>query len=236
MSDKRTDVHDKAVFVDPMEEETPETISSTKLKEHNIDVPCNSQEEKDTPKGYSINDIDNLCDLIDGLCCPGCKKSGLSLSQAKKQGFAIKYVVSCVCGHNIDLWSSKKPPKVRTIEVNQRLVYAMRRCGKGYRGLKMFAALAGLLAPMSNSTYDKVMKNVHCAIKDVAKDIMKESANELCMQKDPDNSSVVDVGVSCDGTWQRRGFSSLNGAVAVISIDTGKILDVEVMSRYCNVC
>ena len=141
MFDKRTDVQDEAVVADPMEEETaveetPETISSTKLKEHNIDVPCNSQEEKDTPKGYSI------IDMASRTCCPGCKKSGLSLSQAIKQGFAIKYVVSCICGHNIDLWSSKKPPKVRTFEVNQCLVYAMRRCGKGYHGVKNVCSLS----------------------------------------------------------------------------------------------
>ena len=32
--------------------------------------------------------------------------------------------------------------------------------------------------------------------------------------------------VSCDGTWQRRGFSFLNGCVTAISMDTVKILDV----------
>ena len=33
----------------------------------------------------------------------------------------------------------------------------------------------------------------------------------------------VDTGVSVDGSWQRRGFSSLNGVVTVISIENGKI-------------
>ncbi|GFT70552.1 hypothetical protein TNCV_1133151 [Trichonephila clavipes] len=32
---------------------------------------------------------------------------------------------------------------------------------------------------------------------------------------------------SVDGTWQRRGHSSLNGCVAVLSIDTGKVLDLD---------
>ena len=58
---------------------------------------------------------------------------------------------------------------------------------------------------------------------------MKESANELRLLKDPGNASIVDVGISCDGTWQRRGFSSLNGAVVCMSIDTGNVLDVEVL-------
>ena len=42
--------------------------------------------------------------------------------------------------------------------------------------------------------------------------------------------------MSVDGTWQKRGFSSLNGVVAVISIDNGKVIDVEPMSRYCREC
>ena len=45
-----------------------------------------------------------------------------------------------------------------------------------------------------------------------------------------------DTGVSVDGTWQRRGFSSLNGAVAAISMVNGKILDLETLTRYCQGC
>ncbi|GFV69086.1 uncharacterized protein TNCV_2929151 [Trichonephila clavipes] len=39
-----------------------------------------------------------------------------------------------------------------------------------------------------------------------------------------------------DGTWQRRGYTSMNGCVAAISVDTGKVLDIEVMSSYCPTC
>ncbi|GFX75447.1 uncharacterized protein TNCV_2547181 [Trichonephila clavipes] len=39
-----------------------------------------------------------------------------------------------------------------------------------------------------------------------------------------------------DGSWQRRGHMSLNGCVSVISIDTGKILVLEVMTQYCKMC
>ena len=47
---------------------------------------------------------------------------------------------------------------------------------------------------------------------------------------------MTDIGVTVDGTWQKRGFSSLNGVVAVISITNGKVLDVESMSRHCKSC
>ena len=44
----------------------------------------------------------------------------------------------------------------------------------------------------------------------------------------------MNCAVSCDGTWKRRGFSSLNGCVATISMDTGKILDVEPLSKFAT--
>ena len=48
--------------------------------------------------------------------------------------------------------------------------------------------------------------------------------------------SIIDTAVSVDGSWQRRGFSSLNGVVTAISRDTSKILDCELMSRSCKAC
>ncbi|GFY16229.1 uncharacterized protein TNCV_2348741 [Trichonephila clavipes] len=39
--------------------------------------------------------------------------------------------------------------------------------------------------------------------------------------------------VAVDGTWQKRGYTSLNGVVTVTSIDTGKGIDVDILSKYC---
>ncbi|GFY12221.1 uncharacterized protein TNCV_4935101 [Trichonephila clavipes] len=50
------------------------------------------------------------------------------------------------------------------------------------------------------------------------------------------SNSFTECGISIDGTWQRRGYSSLNGCVSAISVDTGKILDIEVMTQYCHIC
>ena len=64
---------------------------------------------------------------------------------------------------------------------------------------------------------------------------MKEAACELRKLSqqltDEEGDGLVDVGVSCDGSWARRGFSSLFGLVAVISVDTGKILVYHILSK-----
>lgn len=46
----------------------------------------------------------------------------------------------------------------------------------------------------------------------------------------------MDVSVSCDSTWQRRGYSSNNSIVSVISVDSGKNLAREVMNKVCKAC
>ena len=42
--------------------------------------------------------------------------------------------------------------------------------------------------------------------------------------------------VTFDGTWHKRGFSSLYGVAAVIDVLTGYVLDFEVLSKFCHVC
>lgn len=45
-----------------------------------------------------------------------------------------------------------------------------------------------------------------------------------------------DIGISADGTWRRRGYSSSYGVVSGISLVTGKVLDIEIMSNECREC
>lgn len=47
---------------------------------------------------------------------------------------------------------------------------------------------------------------------------------------------ATDIAAAFYGTWQRRGYSSLNGVVTATSFDTGKVLDVECLSKYCQIC
>ena len=46
----------------------------------------------------------------------------------------------------------------------------------------------------------------------------------------------VDVTVTFDGTWMKRGFVSNYGVLVVISWDTGRVLDTIVLSKYCAKC
>jgi hypothetical protein len=47
---------------------------------------------------------------------------------------------------------------------------------------------------------------------------------------------LLDIPVSCDGTWQKRGHQSLYGIQAAISSDTKKVLDYAIQSKVCKEC
>ncbi|GFW67276.1 uncharacterized protein TNCV_2698861 [Trichonephila clavipes] len=69
----------------------------------------------------------------------------------------------------------------------------------------------------------------------IGEKIMNDAAKGIRQLKKSIHATV-NCGVSVDGTWQRRGFSSLNGCVSAISVDTGKIIDFETLSQFCRKC
>ena len=62
---------------------------------------------------------------------------------------------------------------------------------------------------------------------------MKNSAIELRSGK---KDEIINTTISTDGSWQRRGFSSLNGLVTVIANNIGKSIDYRVKTKNCHAC
>ncbi len=53
---------------------------------------------------------------------------------------------------------------------------------------------------------------------------------------EPDQDWILDIGVSFDGTWQKRGHSSHNGVGPVIDLLTSWPIDSSILSNYCYKC
>ena len=99
----------------------------------------------------------------------------------------------------------------------------MRILGSDHAGLEKVCGMLNLPKPMTAMNFGKI-SNVLC---DAAKVVAGISMNNAVLEQK--HGHVADVDISVDGTWQRVDVS-LNGLVAAISIATGKIIDVEVMS------
>ena len=121
------------------------------------------------------------------------------------------------------------------------------------------------MPPPSNKTgFNNITNKLFPAYEEVVKENLKKAAEEIreannediCVREcDIDNdglansSESIDFGitvesndkiiataVSVDGSWQRRGYASLNGLVTAISIDSGKCLSYETLIKKCKSC
>ncbi|XP_047122418.1 uncharacterized protein LOC124805915 [Hydra vulgaris] len=184
--------------------------------------------------GYRFIDLEILASIFDKLGCPEClRPSQLSLSENKKscKGYASNLSLNCVCGFKLDFDTSKN---VAGFDINKRLVYAMRTLGQGQAGLHRFAALMNIPKGLCNKSYNVIVQNLATAAQTVAVETINKAVQEL--REGKSLNEILDIGVSVDGTWQKRGFNSHNGVTAALLIKNGKVLDVEALSRKCKIC
>ena len=126
-------------------------------------------------------------------------------------------------------------PGPQAFDLNIRMVFAFREIGKGYKAMSTFSNFMNLPPPMAKNTYKSINNTLHQAYESVAEESMQAASKEL-HQLSEQTSEIKDCQVSVDGTWQKRGHSSLNGVISVISSKIGKCLDVAVMSKFCKSC
>ena len=215
----------------------PATASNNKVEA--IESP------KDTvlPTGFRFIDLSVLSDIFSLMACPNCLRSKtcqLLDIQEKKKGFARFMQVKCIeCEFEHSFYtspqiSSSKDDRCRgmkTMEINVRAVYAFRSIGVGYMPLTKLCGLLNMPAPMTKTGYEGLSNSIKVASKEVAEKSMSDAAAKLRGTKE-----TADIGVSVDGTWQRKGFSSTLGVVTAISVDSGEVLDVAIMSKSCKGC
>ena len=219
----------------PVASSTPKikcgSASFTKLHTRHLFDKDALQNVSKTSEGYRFIDLSILSAVFNLLACPECQNTSIELFDdlSRKNGCASSLHLCCMTCY----WSHQFSSSERsngTYEVNRRYVYAMRSIGQGFSGAKKFCCIMNIPSLPSKNNYAKIVKALKTAAFNVAKDSMKSAADELkCNTND-------ECAVSVDGSWQKRGYTSLNGCVTAISIESGKILDIEPMSRYCKEC
>ncbi|GFY36406.1 uncharacterized protein TNCV_3451091 [Trichonephila clavipes] len=117
--------------------------------------------------------------------------------------------------------------------INLSFVFGLRTIGKGHSAARKLCSAINVNFPSKTAFRHLEKKIEHVSNKVVCK-IMNEAAGEV--HKKNNFYEVIQCGVSVDGTWKRRGHLSLNGCVSVISLDTGKVLDIEVLSKMGRIC
>ena len=148
---------------------------------------------------------------LGALSCPACyghTSLTIGIDFLKRKGLASCISVSCkTCKYNSTYHSS--PVIINNNEsrgaktfVNQRSGYAMRSIGLGLGALERFCGVINL-PPVQKPSYKRLSNRLRDSAKIIADRSMPEAATNVVQV-----TGSTDIGVSVDGSWQRRGFSS----------------------------
>ena len=145
------------------------------------------------------------------------------------------------CNESSPLETSVKITKRgKSFDVNRRAVYHSMETGTGYEGLDSLCAIMNMPC-LSRGAYYKQVERILEAQEDEARQEVKNAGQRLRKliadeNEESESDAVLDAAVSFDGTWAKRGFTSLTGVVFAISVDTGEVLDYHVLSKACQKC
>ena len=98
-------------------------------------------------------------------------------------------------------------------------ILAMRTIGKRRASLDTFTAMIGMLPPVYKPSYFSHNGKIAAAMS-----LVREahfSATATPQRKDAARVEIVDIRVTCDATWSRRGHQAKYGVVVVSSWENG---------------
>lgn len=217
----------------PKPTHTPKTSSSRKYKvESNFSYYSNKTETLE----YDIVDLNLLFSAFGELAvCKNCHHK-LSFEKRAIEGLATQVHIFCSNCNEIDkafdncckIEQTLDGKQENFYDINLRLVNGLRSIGKGQTAGQILCGVLNLPPPPSK--YSKYEYCLSAATETLCKESMKTAVEQAVSL----NDGVRDLCVAVDGSWQRRGHCSLNGVLTLTSVDTGKVLDVSVMSKYCK--
>ena len=202
---------------------------------------------------WGIHHLPSINSMLTSLPCPECNAvDSLNFAEdtLQRHGFASSLKLSCsICHHVVsDNFTS---PRAATSKfscapylINDMMTLFFNEMGLGYNAMKTFGTVLGIKV-MHLKTFQKKESKIASLRCNDAHNVLDNAAHvvrEFYQQSAPadqpgtDGHTLQDVGVSFDGSWLTRGHQSQYGIGAVIELQTGLILDYEVLSKHCLSC
>lgn len=107
--------------------------------------------------------------------------------------------------------------------------------GDGYAAMQTLGREVGMNV-ISSTGYHKQLKKIEEDFEAIKQEMLQKTHDAIRKSLGVGPEVILNMAVTYDGTWQKRGFVSLNGANFVIDIETGLVLDFIVLSKYCHAC
>ena len=204
-----------------------------------------SSRAKDVPTAasYRIVDINILKKMIDVLCCSSCTGGKVELVEETIYGLASRMELRCTSCEDVlfSQFTSDKTSNSRALDVNSRFVFSCKANGLGYEQAKSVMTDMNIPPPISDTAFTSKLSSLeksceaalHEHLQAVHELVRTEYVKEGYASSDDEK---IDIAVSYDGTWQKRGHTSHNGIGIAIDILTGYVVDFEVLSNLCIYC
>lgn len=212
---------------------TPNAPSSSKVK---LGPNKSFYDSKKEDFGYDIIDVSTFeANLADIAVCKKCRGS-LSLRRKPLEGLVSQITIfSKHCDseksfsncEKVSLGINDEDNLQTYYDLNLRLVYGLRVIGKGYTSARSLCGIMNLPAPPTKFHKHEALLGKKAEV--LCNKSMKAAVEEAVLE----NEGERDISVAVDGSWQKRGHTSLNGILSVTSLDNCKVLDIYVMSKYC---
>lgn len=87
--------------------------------------------------------------------------------------------------------------------------------------------------PCNRSAWNNHINALFDAHKKAVSDNLQKARDKVKSLHEPNESGVVEIAVSQDGTWSKRGYTANFGVGIVISVDTGEVIDYDFESKLC---
>lgn len=164
--------------------------------------------------------------------CRSCKQK-LTFAESGHRGLGFKIIVQCMCGRR----EIQSGPFINTgYEINRRIVFVMRLLGIGREGINVFCGLMDISAGFTKSTYQQIVEHLYAASKTLFESICEKAVTEEKEKNVEHGRPANHLKVSGDGSWKKRGYTSLYGVTTLIGYYSGKVIDLIVKSGYCHSC
>ncbi|XP_044579109.1 uncharacterized protein LOC123261528 [Cotesia glomerata] len=114
----------------------------------------------------------------------------------------------------------------------------MRLLGVGREGINIFCSVMDICKGLCISIYYSCLDNLHTAASAIYDQLISKAVKEeqeLLSEFEP-NENPKHLTVSGDGTWKKRGFTSLFGVTTLIGKYSKKVIDTVVKSSFCQGC
>ena len=195
-----------------------------------------SAEATPVMEGNRLLDCQTLLAAVRKLArCADCS-APLEVRENQDLGFRNGVVTKMwlACSHCDQAVILSDPRKSRA--VNSKAVLASKLSGIGCSRLDMVCRVLGLPPSLSAPSYSEYNKELAKLCSQQAEASFLRASEELHRLRGVSNDTIIDVIVTCDGTWSKRGFTANYGVVVVLSWETGQVLDVVVLSKSCPEC